>query len=113
MRRGVSLALGIAAIGAVAVVVLYGVVATTFGLLGIAGTTGFLIGVALRGMARSGGAAATIAVGAMAVGVVGGWVVSVAMGGVLGPIDYVGQTLGPLALLVPIAAALAAWLGSR
>jgi hypothetical protein len=99
--------------GAVAVVVLYGVVATTFGLLAIAGTTGFLVGAALRGRPRSSESGAVIAVGAMVIGIFGGWAVSVAGGGVVGPIDYVGQTLGPLALLVPMVGGLGAWLASR
>ena len=113
LPRGRGAALAVAALGAVVVIVVYGILATTIGLLAIAGGTGFLAGLALRGTHGAPGRAVLIAVGAMLVGILGSWVVSLAEGGVTGPIDYIGQTLGPLVLIVPSVAAAAAWLGSR
>ena len=109
------------ALGALAVIVVYGVLATTIGLLAIAGVTGFLAGLALRNRRAPGsaegssstGRAVTISVVAMALGILGGWFFSLTQGGIAGPVDYVVQTLGLMALIVPLVAAAGAWLGSR
>jgi hypothetical protein len=111
--HGTGPALAVAALGAVALIVLYGVLATTIGLLAIAGGTGFVVGLALRGGDGAAGRAALITVAALLLGIVGSWAVSLAEGGVASPVDYIGQTLGPLAVIVPIVGAAAAWLGSR
>ena len=118
---GDAISLLAGALGALAVTVVYGVLATTIGLLAIAGVTGFMAGLALRSRpasastqgSPSAGRAVTIAVLAMTLGILGGWFISLAQGGIAGPIDYVAQTLGLMALIVPLVAAAGAWLGSR
>jgi hypothetical protein len=94
------------------VIVVYGVVATTVGLLAIAGVTGFLVGLGARGTAAS-GVAPAVAAASMVLGILGGWLVSIIQGGVVGPLDYVAQTLGVLALAVPVVAVVGAALGRR
>jgi hypothetical protein len=103
----------IGAFGALAVVIVYGVLAVTTGLLAIAGATGYVLGIVLRGSPSAGSWSLLVAAASMAVGIAGGWLVSLAQGGVAGPLDYVAQTLGVLALVVPLVAAAGAWLGSR
>jgi len=113
LSRGTGPALAVGAIGALALTVVYGVLATTIGLLAIAVATGWVAGLALRGSEGAALRAVTLAIAAVLVGIIGGWAVSLLEGGVAGPFDYVGQTLGPLAVVMPILAAGAAWLGSR
>jgi hypothetical protein len=102
----------VALLGAAVVILVYGVVATTVGLLAIAGVTGFLVGLGARGASTQGFAPA-LAAAAMVLGILGGWLVSIAQGGVVGPLDYVAQTLGVLALVVPVVAVVGALLGRR
>jgi hypothetical protein len=113
LPRGVGAASAIGGLGALAVVLVYGLIAVTTGLLAIAGATGYLGGLALRGAQGAAGRAVAIGAIAMLIGILGGWAVSLAEGGIAGPVDYIGQTLGPLAIVVPAVAAVAAWLGSR
>jgi hypothetical protein len=122
------LSLATGGLGALAVVVVYGILATTLGLLAIAGATGFLVGLPWRARAEpantgsplTGGSprspvavAVAISVAAMVLGMIGGWAVSLTQGGIAGPLEYIGQTLGLLVLAVPLVAGAAAWLGSR
>jgi len=58
--------------------------------------------------------AMAVAVGSVLAGALGTWLVSVtAQGGTLGPLDYLAATMGILLPIQILAAAGAAWLGSR
>jgi hypothetical protein len=120
VARGVAVSLVVAIVGTVAIVILGGVMALTEALLVVAGFTGGSVGVALRW-----GAADTltrrhrvtlglvVAVAAVAVGQLGLWQYARLEGGVLGPLDYLGQVYGPLVLAEFATAALLSWLATR
>ena len=59
------------------------------------------------------GAAAIVYLGGVALGQLGLWRYGLAEGGVLGPLDYLGQVYGPLVLLEFAAAGVVAWLAAR
>jgi hypothetical protein len=102
-------ALGITVIGALAILVLNVVLAITTGLLAVAAVTGYLLGQVLRWRLL----AIVFAVGAILVATTATWLASLAQGGVLGPADYLAQTMGLLLPALVVAAAIAAWLGAR
>ena len=65
---------------------------------------------------RGGGAsviALALALGAVALGQLGLWQYGRSEGGVLGPLDYLGQVYGPLVLVEFAAAGVIAWLAAR
>src|SRR3954471_10056205 len=102
------LAIGLAVIGAVLLVVVGGVLASTTGLLFVSGLVGAGIGLVLaerRDPETRVRIAISLAVAAVLIGALGTWLLARHEGGALGPIDYLWQTFG---LLVPGEAALAA-----
>jgi hypothetical protein len=118
--RGVALATVVAIAGAAAIVYLGGVLLLTEVLLVVAGFTGGGVGLALRWGAAEHLAgrrrvvlALGLALGAVAVGQLGLWLHGQSIGGVLGPIDYLGQVYGPLVLVEFAAAGVVAWLAAR
>jgi hypothetical protein len=120
VARGVAVALLVAIVGAVLIVILGGVLTLTEGLLVVAGFTGGGIGIALRWGAADEltrrhrvALGFAMAVAAVAVGQVGLWQYAAMEGGVLGPLDYLGQVYGPLVPAEFATAAVLAWLGAR
>jgi hypothetical protein len=120
VARGVALATAVAIAGAVAIVVLGGVLTLTEVLLIVAGFTGLGVGLALRWGAAEHLAgrrrvviALGLALGAVALGQLGLWQYGRSEGGVLAPLDYLGQVYGPLVLVEFAAAGVIAWLAAR
>jgi hypothetical protein len=120
VARGVAVATAVAIAGAAAIVVLGGVLTLTEVLVVVAGFTGGGIGLALRWGAgehlarrRRVVIALVLALGAVALGQLGLWQYGRSEGGVLGPLDYLGQVYGPLALIEFAAAGVVAWLAAR
>ena len=118
--RGVALAAAVTIAGAAAIVLLGGVLALTEILLVVAGFTGGGVGITLRWGAgehlagrRRVAIALTLALVAVALGQLGLWQYGRIEGGVLGPLDYLGQVYGPLVLLEFAAAGVVAWLAAR
>jgi hypothetical protein len=119
---GRALAFGaLAAIGvAVAITVAGGVALVTAGLIALAALGGWAIGIAVRA-----GSAGTVPpqrralAGAVlaALAVVGGqlalWLFARYEGGVLGPVEYLAETFGPLVPVELAVAVVAGWLASR
>jgi len=106
----------VAVVGAAVLVILGGPLATTSGLLFVAGVTGGLIGLLAAGSARPKPwvrrFAIVLAVIVVLIGAVGAWLVGLAQGGDLGLVDFLWATSG---LLVPaelLAAILAAAWGA-
>ena len=113
-----------AVVGAAALVLVGAVLASTAGLLFVAGVTGAAIGLVLA-RARVPGAdgaspaldsaavtwlAVSLALAAVVVAAIGTWVIARGEGGVLGPIDYLLETFGPFVPAEAVVAALtAAW----
>jgi hypothetical protein len=120
LARGLVISVTVAIGGAVAIVVLGGVLSVTSGLIVLAGATGWGIAAGLRFGAgpqlRVRGriaAAVALSIGAVLLGQLGLWQYARLEGGVLSPIDYLGEVFG---LLVPIqfaVAAVTAWLTAR
>ena len=120
VARGVAVASVVAIVGAVVIVILGGVLTLTQGLLVVAGSTGGGVGLALRWGAadrlsrrRRVILALVLAMGAVALGQIGLWKYALTEGGVLGPIDYLGEVFGPLVPLEFATAAVVAWLAAR
>ena len=120
VARGVAVATAVAIAGAAAIVVVGGVLALTEVLLVVAGFTGGGVGIALRWGAgehltgrRRVVLALALALGAIALGQLGLWRYGLSEGGVLEPLDYLGQVYGPLVLIEFAAAGVVAWLAAR
>jgi hypothetical protein len=120
VARGVALAAAVGVFGAAAIVFLGGVLALTEFLLVVAGFTGGGVGIALRWGAgdklarrRRVVIALVVALGAVALGQLGLWQYGRTEGGVLGPLDYLGQVYGPLVLVEFAVAGVLAWLAAR
>ena len=120
VARGVAVATAIAIAGAVAIVIVGGVLTFTDFLIVIAGFTGGGVGIALRWGAaehlarrRRVAVALALALGAVALGQLGLWQYGLSEGGVLGPLDYLGQVYGPLVLVEFAAAGVVAWLAAQ
>jgi hypothetical protein len=120
IARGVAIASVVAILGMVPIVVLGGVLALTTGLLVVAGATGWGVAVALRVGAgeylparRRVILAVGLTLGAIALGQLGLWLYARTEGGVLAPLDYLGEVYGPLVPLEFVAAAVVAWLVAR
>lgn len=106
--------------GAVAIIVLGGVLALSGGLLVVAGVIGWAVVAALRagaGWHSSPGPGLGWAVGlavlSITLGQLGLWVYALTEGGVLGPVDYLAQAFGWLVPLELLIASLVAWLSAR
>jgi hypothetical protein len=120
VARGVALASAVAISGAAAIVFLGGVLSFTEVLLVVAGFTGGGVGISLRWGAgdrlagrRRVAIALALALVAVALGQLGLWQYGRTEGGVLGPLDYLGQVYGPLVLVEFAAAGVLAWLAAR
>ncbi len=120
VARGVALAFLSAALGALAIVVLGGVLAISAGLIVVAAAAGWAVGLGLRVGARdtlSAGrrsrVALALAAGSIVVGQVGLWLYALTEGGVLGPVDYLGEVFGLLVPLELVVAAVIGWLSAR
>ena len=101
VARGVALATAVGVAGAVAIVVLGGVLTLTEVLLIVAGFTGLGVGLALRWGAgehlagrRRLAIALALSLGAVALGQLGLWQYGRVEGGVLGPLDYLVNIAG-------------------
>lgn len=120
VARGVAIAVVVAIVGAAAIVVLGGVVTFTAGLVVVAGAIGWGIAAGLRFGAgdhlrptRRVGAAVVLALGAVALGLLGLWQYARIEGGVLSPLDYLAEVFGLLVPLQLAVAAVVAWLAAR
>ena len=120
VARGVAVATAVAIAGAAAIVVFGGVLTLTEILVIVAGFTGGGVGIALRWGAgdhlarrRRVVIALVVALGAVALGQLGLWQYGRSEGGVLGPLDYLGQVYGPLVVIEFAAAGVVAWLAAR
>jgi len=89
------LVLAVVVVGAIGFVILGGVLAVTAGLIVAAGLIGWLVGLLVRPPVW----AALIAVGAIALGLLGIWLFGRWEGGVLDPIEYFAEVQG---FLVPL-----------
>jgi hypothetical protein len=118
--RAVAAGVAIALAGALVTILLGGVLALSAGLLVVWAATGNIVGQAMKAL---GGAAlapptrpivaAAVAVGGVVVGALGLWWYAGLEGGVLSPLDYLGQTFG---VVIPVQAVLAAgfaWWAAR
>ena len=110
----------VAIVGAVAIVVLGGVLTLTLGLLVVAAATGWGVAMGLRFGAgdhlarrRRWVSAVGLSVAAVGLGQLGLWQYARTEGGVLAPLDYLGAVYGPLVPLQFATAAIVAWLTAR
>lgn len=120
VARGIAFALGAALAGAVATIVLGGVLAVSAGLLVVAGAAGWGVAVGLRAgagpqltPARRLQLAFVLVAAAVALGQIGLWLYARSEGGVLGPLDYLAETFGLLGPLQLVVAWVAAWATAR
>jgi hypothetical protein len=118
--HGVAIAVALAAVGALAIIVLGGVLAISAGLIVTAAASGWAVGLGLRTGARAtltrtnrSRLALALAIGSVAVGQLGLWLYARTEGGVLGPLEYLGETFGLLVPLEVLAASIAAWISAR
>ncbi len=118
--RAVGLGAAAAVVVVAAVVVLGGILAISAGLVVVAAAAGYAIALAVQsgaGSSLTGPArrrtALMLAVLAILLGQVGLWLFARSEGGVLSPIDYLGQTFGVLVPLQVLIAAAAAWWTAR
>lgn len=109
MRRGLS-GLAVALAGAAAIGVLGGALSLTAGLLAASAILGWIIGRLVRPSLALGVA---LAVGSVAVGLVGIWLFALNEGGVLPLLDYLADVQGVLAPLDLVVAGLAAAAAGR
>lgn len=105
-------------LAALLVFVLAGLLYLTAGLIVVAGVVGWGMaltvrtpGVALPRTDRLLAVGATVV--AVTLGLLGAWGAGVASGGTLGPLEFVADVFGPLAPLVYVVGAGAAWWSSR
>ena len=115
-----AIAVAVAGVGAVAIVILGGILTVTAGLIIVAAAIGWGVGAGLRFGAghhlpprRRVVVAAVLAVVSIGLGQAGLWEYGRREGGVLAPLDYLAEVYGPLVPLQLLAAAGAAWLGAR
>jgi hypothetical protein len=115
----------IAVAGAIALVLVGAVLASTFGLLFVAGITGALVGLVLSRAAAPldearrpvprrtlAWLAVALSLGAVVVASVATWVIARAEGGTLELVDYLLTTFGPFVPAEAVIAAVAAWWGA-
>ena len=118
--KGIAFGAIAALIGAALIVVFGGALAVSAGLLVVASGVGYAVGLAtvvgagatLSASARPWIAAVLAALGVV-LGQIGLWLFARAEGGVLTPIDYLGQTFGPLVPVEVLLAAAVAWWRAR
>ena len=120
MARGLLFAVTLAAAGALVITLLGGVLAISAGLIGAAAATGWAVGMGLRAGARETLSrtarirlAMALAIASIVVGQLGLWLYARAEGGVLGPLDYLGETFGLLVPIELLAASILAWISAR
>jgi hypothetical protein len=120
VARGVVLGVVIAIVGAVATVLLGGVLTLTAGLVVVAAATGWGIAAALRfgagdrlAAGRRIGIAIVLAVVAVFAGQLGLWQYARIEGGVLPFVDYLAEVFGALVPAQLVVAVVAAWLTAR
>ena len=118
--RSTAVALAATVLGAAAITVLGGVLAVSAGLVVAAAATGWVVATAIRITSgdrivrpRRVRVAIGLAIAAVALGQAGLWIYARSEGGVLGPLDYLGETFGPLVPLQFIAAWIVAWATAR
>jgi hypothetical protein len=118
--RGVAIAVAAAGLGAVAIVILGGVLTVTAGLVIVGAAIGWGVGAGLRFGAgphlparRRVATAIVVTIVSVALGQAGLWQYGRTEGGVLAPLDYLAEVYGPLVPLQLVAAAVAAWVGAR
>ena len=118
--RGLAIAIAAAGLGAVAIVILGGVLTVTAGLIIAAAAIGWGVGAGLRFGAgphllprRRVTFAIVLAIVSVGLGQAGLWQYGRSEGGVLAPLDYLAEVYGPLVPLQLVAAAAAAWVGAR
>jgi len=118
--RGILFGVVAGLAGSIAITLLGGALAVTAGLLVVASTTGWAIGIGLR---AGGGArvdrgarvrlALTLSVAAVALGQLGLWAYARSEGGVLAPLEYLWDVFGPLVPLEVAAGSISAWVAAR
>lgn len=110
-------AVGVAVATALVLVIVGGLLASTTGLLFVAGVGGALTGLVLAGSTRPRerlrGFGIGLAIAAVAVGAVGTWLFARAEGGALDLVDFLWATTGLLVPAEAVVAALAATWGVR
>ena len=118
--RGVAVATVVGIVGAAVITVLGGVFAVSAGLIVAAAAIGWALAMALRvgageWLSRSARVrvAVALAVAAIALGQLGLWLYARTEGGVLPPLDYLGQVFGFLVPAEFTAAAIVAWARAR
>ena len=116
--RGLAAAFAAAIAGAIAIAVGGGLLTITAGLLVVAAIVGWVVAVSLllgagpapaADRARRRWIAALIALGGVALGQVGLWLIARGEGGTLGAIDYLAETFGVLVPAQLLIAATVAW----
>jgi len=90
--RGIAVGIG----GAILITLLGGPLSIVAGLVGAAGAIGYVVGAVMRPLR---GAAVLVALGSMALGLVGIWLFAGIEGGVLGIVEYLADVQG---LFVPV-----------
>jgi len=90
--RGIAVGIG----GAILMTLLGGPLSIVAGLVGAAGAIGYVVGAVMRPLR---GAAVLVALGSMALGLVGIWLFAGIEGGVLGIVEYLADVQG---LFVPV-----------
>lgn len=120
VARGVAISTVAAILGAVAIVLLGGILAVSAGLIVIAGAMGWGVATALRYGAGEHIASRRRVVGAVGLSVVavglaqlGLWQYARTEGGVLAPIEFLSEVYGPLVPLELGVAVALAWLAGR
>ena len=118
--RGVAFAVVAASVGAVAITLLGGVFAVSSGLVVAAGASGWVVAVGWRtGSAqqladdRRMRLVLALALLSVALGQLGLWLYARTEGGVLAPLDYLGETFGPVVPIEFLAASMVAWATAR
>jgi hypothetical protein len=118
--RGISYATIVGVVGAVAIVVLGGVLTLTGGLFAVAAVIGYATALALRvgagstiGERRRAYLALGLALVSVALGQLGLWLYALTEGGVLPLVDYLGEVFGPLVPIQAVIAGLVAWVTAR
>lgn len=118
LGRGIAAAVVAAIAGAIVIAVGGGLLTITAGLLVVAAIVGWVVAVALMlaagpapaaGRARRRWIAALIAMGGVALGQVGLWLIARGEGGTLGAIDYLSEVFGVLVPAEFLIAAVVAW----
>lgn len=115
---GGAAAIGIAIAGAALIAVLNGLLAISPGLVVVTFLATYYAAHALAATAPGArgsrlGVSLALGLAMILAGALGSWALSLPQGGVLGPVDYILQTMGPLVAVLVGASAAGAWLGSR